>query len=299
MKAIRSTLLAAAALALALLAASCALPAVTTQRRALVIGISDYINLPTATNHDLSYPAKDAGDMKTALETNGWVVDSLLDHAATKSAIRDKILSFFSGLPSDGTALIYYSGHGTELNNTSYIVPSDFNDSPSIFGPLISSEELSSWIVGSIDTKNVIFIADSCNSGEFARAGDSSDQIATPYNPTSDPTIWVAPLPTIAKFAELLSLNAKATGDLDMITISAAGLLESSYETSALQNGVFTHFLLEAATKGDQNRDGFVSCTEAYSYAAKRVDSYWNGSEPTSNAFYPHISGGWRDLVLF
>ncbi len=287
----------AALTALALLAASCALPSVTTERRALVIGISDYID-PTVAN--LTYPGQDALDVAAALEASGWTVDStLVDHAATKAAIQARIAGFFSGLPADGTALIYYSGHGTSLEGTAYLVPSDFNDASSVFSPLISPQELSGWITDSIVTKNVIFIADSCNSGGFVAAGDSSDQINTPYDPASDPTIWITPLPTIAKFAELLSLNATATGSLDMITISASGAEELSWETAALHNGVFTHFLLQAATLGDRNKDGFVTCTEAYSYAARRVDSYWNDSEPSDNGFYPHITGGWRDLVLF
>ncbi len=298
MKTVRPILSAAAALiALALAVASCAQPSITTERRALVIGISDYID-PTVPN--LTFPEQDALDVKTTLEASGWVVDnSLKDHVATKAAIQASIASFFSDLPADGTALIYYSGHGTSREDTSFIVPSDFNDASSVFAPLISPEELAGWITDSIATKNVIFIADSCNSGGFVAPGDSSDQIPTPYDPASDPTIWVAPLPTFAKFDELLALNAQAIGDLDMITISASGADELSWETAALQNGVFTHFLLEAATRGDRDNDGFVTCTEAYSYAARRVDSYWNDSEPSTNGFYPHITGGWRDLVLF
>ena len=302
MKTIQSSLRAIVALALALLTASCALPAITVERRALMIGISDYINLPppSGPGTDLTYPSVDAIDMKAVLESSDWVVDnSLMDHAATKAAIQAKFSSFFSALPENGTALIYYSGHGTEINEVSYLVPSDYNGDYDNYSQMISPTELASWVNDSIATKNVIFIADSCNSGGFVAAGDSSDQIATPYNPTSDRTIWVTPLPTIAKFAELLSLNAKATGNLDMITISASGAAELSYETGALQNGVFTHFLLDAATKGDVNNDGFVSCTEAYSYAARRVDSYWNDSRSSGDGFYPHITGGWRDLALF
>jgi len=288
---------AAALAALALLAASCSLPSVTAERRALVIGISDYID-PTVNN--LTFPGQDALDVAAALEASGWTVDNpLVDHAATKAAIQARIAGFFSDLPADGTALIYYSGHGTSIGSTAYLVPSDFNDASSVLAPLISPGELAGWITDSIATRNVIFIADSCYSGGFVAAGDSSDQIVTPYDPTSDPTIWITPLPTMAKFAELLSLNAKATGNLELITISASGAEELSWETFALQNGVFTHFLLDAATEGDRNKDGFVTCTEAYSYAARRVDSYWNDSEPSAKGFYPHITGGWRDLVLF
>lgn len=302
MKIPRSSLRIAAIIAFAIFIASCALPSIETERRALVIGISDYINLPppSGPNTDLTYPSKDADDLKIALEASGWIVDnSLIDHAATKAAIHASITDFFAGLPASGTALIYFSGHGTDSSVSSYLVPSDYNGNPYSYSQMISPEELLSWITGSTLTKNVIFIADSCRSGGFVYSGDSHDVIASPYDSSEDQTIWVAPLPTIAGFAELLALNAKATKALDMIALSASGSSEDSYETSDLENGVFTQFLIEASSEGDKDHDGFVTCTEAYTYAARKVDSYWNDLYPTDYGFYPHISGGWRDLVLF
>jgi hypothetical protein len=71
-----------------------------------------------------------------------------------------------------------------------------------------------------------------------------------------------------------------------------------------MAHGVFTYYLLQAATKGDSDGDGVVTTTEAYAYTAKSIKE-WDAtltSTDTANGTYPflpHISGDTRDLVLF
>ncbi|MFZ3109585.1 MAG: hypothetical protein WA234_02690, partial [Rectinemataceae bacterium] len=135
-------------------------------------------------------------------------------------------------------------------------------------------------------------------SGGFVSSRESSDVIPQSYIPYGT-NLSVSALAALGQFGDLLAANAAEKGSLAPIVISAAGNSELSYETSALGNGVFTYYLLEAATGGDTNHDGFVTCTEAYTYAAKAIDANWNRISSSSDAFYPHISGGLRDLVLF
>jgi uncharacterized caspase-like protein len=65
-----------------------------------------------------------------------------------------------------------------------------------------------------------------------------------------------------------------------------------------LDHGVFTYYLLQAATLGDADGDGVVTTTEAYAYTAAAIKSQWD-SNTFITAFLPHISGDTRDLVLF
>ena len=270
---------------------------ITSDRRALIIGISDYQDLQI---DDLTWPSSDANDMNILFKAQGWITSMITDAQATRSNIESEMSAFFADMNKNSTALIYYSGHGT-LSNDGYsgdpaLVPNDFDFNT--WTPLITAADLSNLISDNIATKNVIVIVDSCYSGGFVSSRESSDVIPQSYI-SYGTNSSVSALAALGQFGDLLAANAAEKGLLAPIVISAAGNSELSYETSALGNGVFTNYLLEASTYGDANRDGFVTCTEAYTYAAKAIDRDWNRPNGSSVAFYPHISGGLRDLVLF
>ncbi|TXT43355.1 MAG: hypothetical protein FD137_1861 [Spirochaetes bacterium] len=145
---------------------------------------------------------------------------------------------------------------------------------------------------------------DACFSGGFITNNESLDAIHPEYVTGFSPSTYVSPLRAFADIGELLGKNAETQGRTAPIVLAAAGSAEYSYEDTyhqglelELRNGVFTYFLLESAQRGDRNGDGFVTTTEAYTYAARAIDRYWN-SYGGSN-FHPHISGGLKDLVLF
>ena len=301
---------------------SCAQPSeIIVERKAIFIGISDYLYLPDpgpASGRDLRYPDDDAKDLANLLESQGWEVNRKLINPeygdlapgavpARKATIRAEIMSWFQDLEKNGIAMIYFSGHGTEESGITYLVAADYSaGSTSAF---ISATELSTWIIESIPanvTQNVIVIADSCYSGGFVSARESSDVISQSYTPYGTNSS-VSTLAALGQFGDLLAANAAEKGVLAPIVISAAGSAELSYEDYSSDsqyylgyaNGVFTEFLLEAAVNGDANGDNLITCTEAYTYAAKAIDDKWNRTSGSSTAFYPHISGGLRDLVLF
>jgi len=297
------------------LIASCSLgtASITTTRKALLIGINTY-----PTSRDLTYPVADANSMQALLVAQGWDTEILTDTQATKSGIQAAIHDFLGGVPSDGTALIYYSGHGTVSNpiaasyqadhgtlstfsgsiGDAWLVPYDFDTTNWTGG--ISASDLSTWFEADLLTKNVIVIADSCFSGGFVPISDSADTIGQEYAVDSGGSVYSSSLAALGSFGDLLAANAAAKGTLSPVVISAAGSRESSYDGTPSQgHGVFTYYLLESATKGDANGDGYVTCTEAYTYAAKAVNRAWNNSIGSSMEFYPHISGGLRDLALF
>ena len=105
-------------LALAFLAAG-VIPASAEKRVALVIGNSAYQNVVPLTN-----PANDATAITATLKSAGFdVVDSRRDLKASemKRALRD-----FSDKARDAdVALVYYAGHGIEIDGTNYLIPTD------------------------------------------------------------------------------------------------------------------------------------------------------------------------------
>src|SRR5450755_3881335 len=93
------------------------LPAFADKRVALVIGNSDYRNVPKLGN-----PENDATAISLLLKSSGFdVVDTRknLSSADLRSAIRD-----FSQTASDADiALVFYAGHGIEVGGINFLIP--------------------------------------------------------------------------------------------------------------------------------------------------------------------------------
>jgi uncharacterized caspase-like protein len=107
-----------AALLAALLMLVCE-PAFAEKRVALVLGDSAYQNVPSLAN-----PVNDAAVVASKLKEAGFdVVDSRHDLSAsqTRRALRD----FEDNARDADIAVVYYAGHGIELDGTNYLIPVD------------------------------------------------------------------------------------------------------------------------------------------------------------------------------
>ena len=95
-----------------------ATPAAADGRVALVIGNSAYEH-----TGDLFNPGNDAADMGAALARLGFAVTQVRD--AGKAAL-DEALGEFADLSAGAdVALVFYAGHGLEVNGTNYLMPVD------------------------------------------------------------------------------------------------------------------------------------------------------------------------------
>ncbi len=94
-------------------------PAWAEKRVALVIGNSNYKNAAMLPN-----PANDAAAIAATLKGAGFdVVDSRLD---LQSADMRKALREFADQARDADiAVVYYAGHGIEIDGTNYLIPTD------------------------------------------------------------------------------------------------------------------------------------------------------------------------------
>ncbi|OAF14955.1 caspase (peptidase) [Bradyrhizobium centrolobii] len=94
-------------------------PAWATKRVALVVGNSSYQNAPLLPN-----PANDAEAIAATLKGAGFdVVDSRLNLAA--SDMRRALRDFADQARDADIALVYYAGHGIEIDGTNYLIPTD------------------------------------------------------------------------------------------------------------------------------------------------------------------------------
>src|ERR1700681_451297 len=94
-------------------------PALAEKRVALVLGNSAYQNVPRLPN-----PVNDGAVIAATLKDAGFdVVDSRHDLSAaeTRRALRD----FADRARDADIAVIYYAGHGIEVDGTNYVIPVD------------------------------------------------------------------------------------------------------------------------------------------------------------------------------
>ena len=87
-------------------------------RSALVIGNSKYTDLPKLTN-----PANDARAIVDVLQDLGFEVTLVTD--ASEVNLRRAVRKFADQSSKAELALIYYAGHGAQINGENYLLPVD------------------------------------------------------------------------------------------------------------------------------------------------------------------------------
>lgn len=100
-----------------LITASVALGA--PRRQALVIGNDSYVG-----SNPLKNARNDAKAMAEKLAALGYLTSLQLD--ADQKKMSDSVENFANGLQAGDTALIFYSGHGMQVNGENYLIPIDF-----------------------------------------------------------------------------------------------------------------------------------------------------------------------------
>jgi hypothetical protein len=88
------------------------------RRIALVIGNNDYKYVTTLGN-----AVADARAMKRELESRGFQV--VYRENVTRRDMNDSIEEFLGRLSTDAIGLVYFSGHGVQINSANYLIPTD------------------------------------------------------------------------------------------------------------------------------------------------------------------------------
>jgi len=91
----------------------------TGDRIALVMGNSVYKNVPALTN-----PARDADTIASSLRAVGFKTVQLRNDL-TREKLTDALQSFAAEADKADWAVVYFAGHGLEVNGTNYLIPVD------------------------------------------------------------------------------------------------------------------------------------------------------------------------------
>ncbi|MFE6624838.1 caspase family protein [Streptomyces sp. NPDC057740] len=96
---------------------------VDEERRALLIGIGQAAAAGGALEPLDEAVEADLRVMSTALHASGYLVETL--HNAGRSEIKSKIYEVSRDTPQGGTLLLYFTGHGLNIDRIDYLVPAD------------------------------------------------------------------------------------------------------------------------------------------------------------------------------
>jgi uncharacterized caspase-like protein len=139
-------------------------PAFAEKRVALVLGNSAYQNVPQLTN-----PINDGAVVAATLKAAGFdVVDSRHDlpAAETRRALRD----FADRARDADIAVVYYAGHGMEVDGTNYLIPVDakLERDTDIYDEALSLDRVLVAIEPA--TRLRLVILDACRDNPFAKS---------------------------------------------------------------------------------------------------------------------------------
>ncbi len=233
---------------------------------AVIAGVSDYLYI-----NDLTYCDDDAQDIYNRLVGSGWQpahIRLLKDSQATKANIQSGINWMGTNAASQDLCLFFFSGHGGYYTDIAPIDETDGYDEylcpydalPTGWDNDIRDDELDTWL--SPITARKAVIVDTCYGGGFFKGASKY------YFKAASDTSYTA---LNIESADGFTKDINKTG---FMVLAACDDNETSRESSALQNGVFTYYLDEGlGGPADINGNG-VSAEEAFSYAAPRVRSY-------------------------
>ena len=241
--------------------------------RALCVGVGDYIQ---GSDDDLPAPPYDVDKIRQILQqcrfgtSNTFFsnINYLKDWQATKTNILQSISSTFSGADSNDISYFYFSGHGSWLENISYICPADIT---SFVDSAISVDELENALSAIPGTK-VVFL-DTCHSGGFIGKGKGEITISQEELESFNDEI-------INVFSQAQSKGLLTTNQYKVLT--SCHYYQECWEIQPEEGnpfGVFTIALCRGcgyddSYPADTNLDTKVSLQEAYLYIRDWVFSY-------------------------
>lgn len=154
---------------------------VSENRLALVIGNSAYTG-----SNSLKNPVNDANLMATTLKELGFTVIKRTD--ANRAQMTQSIAEFWGKLSQYNVALLYYAGHGLQVNGVNYLIPVDatLENKDMVAFEAISVNDISSKFEEYNQNINIL-ILDACRNNPFrswARGGERGFKAINPASGT-------------------------------------------------------------------------------------------------------------------
>ncbi|MGY3609685.1 MULTISPECIES: caspase family protein [unclassified Bradyrhizobium] len=166
-----------------------ACPALAENRLALVIGQSAYKSVPVLPN-----PANDAKAMTQLLTDSGFQVLSASD--LSQNELRAKVSEFAGEVAAKGAdtvALVFYAGHGLQVDGENFLVPTDVDPKREADIP-IQAVRLNDVLntLNSVPSKMRILLLDACRNNPFPQLKSAGQGLAIVDAKTGAPGTFVS-----------------------------------------------------------------------------------------------------------
>ena len=140
-------------------------------RRALVIGISEYQNVTKLRN-----PQIDVDNMAIKLASAGYVITKVKDPDSTRDKVLLAIDAFLNSIDRGDEVVIFYSGHGVDVNGQNMIVPADSPAARDINTPYMLGQKLIAMrpVMEQIEDREPamqVWILDACRDNPYIAGG--------------------------------------------------------------------------------------------------------------------------------
>lgn len=227
---------------------------------AIVIGVSDYKNLPE--DQWLKYAHEDARSYMDFLKSDRVGVPAsnvkyLLNKDATTVNIKAALGSWLPDRAAAGdTVYIYFAGHGIVDKDVPYFVTYD-TDPNELYATAYPMQEMKQ-ILSRLPKRHLVLIVDACNSGSIGKEARTSRAL------------------DIVQINDHLKGITGQNTDIDKsdFVLTAASSNEKSFEDASWGggHGVFTYHLVEGL-KGpaDKDRNGKIVANEILDYVRENV----------------------------
>jgi Caspase domain len=247
-------------------------PAMAENRLALVIGQSSYRSVPALPN-----PANDAKAMTQLLSDSGFEVLAASD--LSQDQLREKVSEFASQVAAKGpdtVALVFYAGHGLQIDGENYLVPVDIDVKREADIP-IQAVRLNDILntLTSVPSKMRILLLDACRNNPFPEINKTAGHgLAIIDAKTGSPGTFVSFSTSPGAEAEDGSGNDSPYTTALLAVAKEPGIpIEETFKRVRLQ--------VNRATEGRQTPWDSSSLTEDFSFLAGPAGS---GAKAASGA---------------
>jgi Caspase domain len=259
-----------------------------SRKWALVVGIDKFQDKRAP---QLQFAAKDSRDFVNFLvdQHGGHFEPSHVIHLeneeATLKGIKEGLGRLRVEAKPDDLIVLYLSSHGSsryvDPNGVSYIIThdTDLQDAATLYATSLQMIDLVQEINRELRARQVVLILDTCYSGDALTNPGSRGSLLVGND---DPP---AGAPASSAFSPAFD-NLKVGYGRAVITASRAN--EESWESPKLQNGYFTHYLLQVLQEGH----GEARLDHVFAQVQTRVSSHvktdFNASQNPSFEFSEH-----------
>jgi len=229
----------------------------------------------------LEYADNDAWDLRAALmlDADHWRAENitmLCGDAGTAEAISSAVRAMGVAAAPGDVCVFSYAGHGGQVADTSPLDEADgLDEYLSTCTEWVCDDEIAEWFAA-FECRNVCLVIDSC------RAGGVSKSVSPVDEPPEDLAAGIAEdfSRSVATACDARAVDGSS--ECGPVLLAASSETGTSRTSIALENGIFTFFVVEALwqPRTDADGDGIVSAEEVFAYAAPRTMDYSPGQTP-------------------